>query len=157
MAITGAPFASIAVLIGGTEFRWADVKRDDDFIRGLLAKEEEFWNYHVLRGIEPPADGSEATKTLLRKLHPADTGAVTELPVEAMQWADQLAIAKSTITEAEADKLLAENRLKQAIGDASIGTLRDGRAFSYKQQTRKAHQVAESTFRVLRPIKAGAR
>lgn len=152
LAVTDRPWGSLAVLIGGVEFRYADIKRHDGFIAQLMDLEAEFWG-KVQRGEEPEADGSDATTSLLRELYPKDTGATIELPPEALDWAAELGTTKAEIKRLEEVKILNENRLKQALGDATMGTLRDGTAFTYKLQERKEFISKATSFRVLRQKK----
>lgn len=153
LGITGAAWGSIAVLIGGVKFRYADIKRDDAFIAGLFEREEQFMK-DVRAGREPAADGSESTKRLLARLHPADTGETIELPVDAIEWANKLEAAQDDESAAKKRKAEAQNLLKQAIGAATFGTLRDGRVFSLKKQTMPEHVRHASEYRVLRKVGA---
>lgn len=149
LAITGAEWGSLAVLIGGSEFRYADVKRDDNFIKVLMEREAEFWD-NVLRGREPLADGSDATKDILRRLYPKDNGETIDLPPEAIEWDQIRAHAALAMKEAESLKKDAENKIKQAIGPATYGVLRNGVRYSFKTQSREAYSVEAGEFRVLR-------
>jgi len=149
MMVTGLRWGSIAALIGGFTFKYADVLRDEAFIAKLRQAEVEFLDA-VERGDPPAADGTSATKAVLARLYPKDTGEIVTLPPDALDWHAQLVSAKKAIKAAEAEKLEAENALKAALEDASVGTLPDGTTYSWRYQKRSAHLVAESEFRVLR-------
>jgi len=148
LMVTGAEWASIAALVGGNRFMWADIKRDDELIAMLRKLEIEFWE-RCLNGNPPPVDGSESTKELLGRLYPKDTGEVVELPAEAAQWDKDMRLASALAKEAKALKGAASNQLKAALGGATVGVL-EGVTYSWRHQTRRAHQVRESEFRVLR-------
>jgi predicted phage-related endonuclease len=152
LAVTGWQWGSFAVLIGGNKFHWCDVERNDSFISALVEQEEAFLD-RVKRGDPPPADASDSAKHVLSKLYAKDTGESVRLADECLRWADEWRSAKKCIVEYEKSKQLAENKLKEAIGNASIGILPDGTAISWKLQHRSAYTVDACDFRVLREIK----
>jgi len=149
LMVTGAKWGSIAALVGGNRFMWADIPRDEELIAMIRTLEIEFWN-RVLTQDPPPVDGSQSTKELLARLYPKDTGEVIELPVDALEWDAQRLQADAHIKEWKAKKDEAENKLRAALGDATVGLVSGGLSYSLKYQKRRAHQVAESEFRVLR-------
>lgn len=143
-------YGSIAALIGGNHFKWCDIPRNNDFINKILMPAlTEFWG-RVERQEPPPIDGSESAKAFLAQLYPKDVGTTIALDGEAVDWDAELEEAKATIKDAEAKKLLAENRLKAAIGENSAATLPNGLVYTFKAQSRGEHIVKASTFRVLR-------
>lgn len=152
IGVLGSDKGSIAILGSFRSFHYKDVERHDPFIELLHEKINAFW-WHVDNRVPPTADGSDATAAALKRLYPKDTGVTIFLPAESSTWAADLAQAKADIKDAEARESLAKNQLAAAIGDATFGRLPDGTAFSYKQQKRAAHVVAESEFRVLRKVK----
>lgn len=152
LAVTGMPWGSLAALVGGTEFKWADVQRNDAFIETLIEREQQFMR-DVATGNEPEVDGSESTKRMLKALYPTDDGTTIELPPEATDWANELEQAKAVAKEAKARETAAGNLIRNALGTATMGTLRDGRAFTFKHQKTKAYSVSEREGRILRPKK----
>jgi putative phage-type endonuclease len=151
-AVTGLKWGSFAVLIGGQKFRWCDVERHDRFISYLIEKEAEFWD-RVIRGIPPSVDASDSSREVLSRLYPRDTGETIELPPEAIAWDEQLQFAKAEIKAAEHRKQDAENKLKAAIGNATIGLLPGGGGYTWKASERKGYIVEPTTVRTLRRIK----
>jgi putative phage-type endonuclease len=149
LMVTGAKWGSIAALVGGNRFMWADIPRDEELIAMLRKLEVEFWN-RVLTQTPPPVDGSQSTKELMARLYPRDTGEVKELPIDAVEWDVARIEADAAIKEWKMRKDTAENQLRDALGDATVGVLPGGVSYSLKYQKRRAHQVAESEFRVLR-------
>jgi putative phage-type endonuclease len=152
LAVTGMEWGSFAVLIGGQKFRWCDVERHDRFISYLIEKEAEFWD-RVIRGIPPSVDASDSSREVLSRLYPRDTGETIELPPEAIAWDEQLQFAKAEIKAAEHRKQDAENKLKAAIGNATIGLLPGGGGYTWKASERKGYVVEPTTVRTLRRIK----
>jgi putative phage-type endonuclease len=149
MAVSGLRWTTLVVLIGGQKLRWFDIARNERFIVAMIAKEQAFWQ--KVTDEEPPeVDGSEQTAKVLGKLFPEDDGEAEVLPQESLDWDRELVEVKVELAKLEERKRLAENHLRLAIGAASMGILPDGTVYTNKQQTRAAHSVAESTFRVLR-------
>lgn len=156
LAVSGALWGSIAALIGGMIFVWADLERDQALIDKLIELEDEF-RLRLELSEPPPADGSESTKEVLKKLYPKDTGEVIQLPSESADWHAGLAAAKLARDKAEADFDLYSNLLKQAIGSATAGILPNGEQYTYRQQSRKEMVMPYCEFRVLRHSKGGGR
>lgn len=152
LAVTGMPWGSLAALVGGTEFKWADVQRNDEFIKQLIDLEEQFMR-DVAAGNEPEPDGSESTKRMLKALYPTDDGTTIELPPEAADWANELEKAKADAKDAKARETAAGNLIRNALGTATMGTLRDGRAFTFKNQKTAGYMVKPREGRILRPKK----
>lgn len=125
MAVTGYEAWYIAVLIGGNTFVYKRIERDEELIAQLIGIEKDFWENHVLAGIPPLLDGSEASGELLKKLHPmAEEGTETELPLEADDLLEQLGTAKDEEKAASERVKEIENRLKAMLGEHEAGMAR---------------------------------
>ncbi len=123
LAVTGYTFGSIAVLIGGQEFRWMDIRRDTTFINDILIPQErDFWN-GVLSGEEPEVDATASAGQALATLHPGGENERISLPPEAGDWDERRETINSELKQLEQEKSLLTNRFKQAIGDADSGEL----------------------------------
>lgn len=149
MMVWGTAVASIAALIGGSTFVWADVTADPEFQEMLYAELEAFWK-RLEAQEPPPIDGTPGTRELLKKLYAKDSGEVIALPSEAMEWDEKIAELKAQQKVIEEELARHENMLIQRLGTASAGSLPNGTMWTYKSQTRAAHMVKESTYRVLR-------
>jgi putative phage-type endonuclease len=150
MMVTGCQWGSIAALIGGSKFVYADIPRDEEMIALLKAREAEFWQ-RVLDNRPPEADGSESARETLRKIYPRETSVDTiALPPEALEWAERLEEAKERESLAKADIAAYGNKLRQAIGEASAGVLSNGTVYTYKAQNRAGYVVEPGSSRVLR-------
>ena len=69
MYVTGAPYAYVATLFNGNEFRWYKVERDNRFIALILEAGDEFMRR--LREDDPPEMGSgQPSVRAFKKLHP---------------------------------------------------------------------------------------
>lgn len=70
MAVTGKRTWYIAAVILGKEFIYRKLEWDDEIIDGIIAKEEQFWNEYVTKGILPPPDGSKACDEIIDQYFP---------------------------------------------------------------------------------------
>jgi predicted phage-related endonuclease len=121
----------------------------------MIEREEIFWDC-VQRDVPPPADASKSTSYALARLYasPDETAEPVILDIEFLDKAERRRELNRIIKEAEAELVGIDNQIKSAIGEAVIGYLPDGSGFSWKKQIRKSYVVPESSFRVLREIKA---
>lgn len=149
LAVTGLAWGSLAVLIGGQQFRWIDLKRNDAFIEKLIQAEDEFW-WRVKNLNPPPPDNTKSSADALAILFPKETEDTIALPGEFSEADAAIVEANDLIKKAEATILDAQNKLKAAIGVHAFAFLPNGVRYSWKQQTRPSFTAPETTFRVLR-------
>jgi putative phage-type endonuclease len=154
LAVTGFTWGSVAVLIGGTEFRYFDLERNEDYIAELEHACTDFWGT-VERREQPPVDRTKATEAALKRLHPLDDGSAVHLGAEIAELYDELRIAKGFLKEMEWAERGLQNEIRAAMGESTFGLLPDGRLLSLKHQTISPHTVQHTgaTFRVLREEK----
>lgn len=119
MAVTGMPVTYLPTLHLGfsTEFEVHEVPRDEDDIRLLTDLARTFWHDHVLTGVPPDTDGSDATATALRHAWPNPADDAVEADDELAGTVANLLIAKADAKEIAAAIAELENRVKAAIGD----------------------------------------
>ena len=151
LAVTGMPWGTIVVLIGGQYMRWFDQERNEKFIAAMIAREIEFWDL-VTAVVPPPPDGSVACTETLKRLYPDDSGEIVALPREAAEWDEDLEVIKADLHNQAAAQRLLENKIKAALGSATVGVLPNGDSYTWKKQTshHAAKEAYQSTFRVLR-------
>lgn len=125
LAVTGYKGAFIAVLIGGNQFKWKFVERDEELIAMLIQLETEFWG-HVQSNVPPSIDGSEASVKFLSERFPDSVPqSRLELPQEAALLIEQYNIACEEVEKHTEKKQEAENLLKQLLGENEAGTVQD--------------------------------
>lgn len=122
MAVTGYKGAYIAVLIGGNSFKWKFVERDEELISMLIRLESDFWG-HVQNNTPPPIDGSEATAKFLADKFAECNSGVTTLPDSAADIIAQYDTVSAKLDELTEQKRLAENQLKEMLGNNECGTV----------------------------------
>lgn len=125
MAVTGYKAAYIAVLIGGNSFKWKCIERDDELISMLVQLESDFWQ-HVQDGTPPPLDGSAASaKFLAERFANSRPASHIDLPDKAADLLRQYDEACEQLESITEQKQLAENLLKEMMGENEIGTAGD--------------------------------
>lgn len=155
MAVTGADRAYIAAIIGGVDFKWARIERDNSFIAVLLEQLEAFWR-RVEEDSPPPADGLEDTKKALNALRmkARQSEVVIELPIEFAELDEKRERFIQTIKELESSKEEIDNRIRAFMAErdepATMGVLRNGVSYSWKIQHRAGYTTQPTDFPVLR-------
>jgi len=122
MYVVGAEISVIATLVGGNQFLWTTMDRNDKFIDAMVEKLTLFW--HMVESNEMPMAG-DLDLDLVKKLTETDPDVTTVLPFEALHWAAQVSEAKEKIKEWEGFKKAAEVRIWGALGEAAVGELPD--------------------------------
>lgn len=124
LGVTGLEFGYLAALIGGQKFVHSPrVEADHDFIDWLFQEEVRFWEDHVMTGVAPPIDGSEATSRYLDLRYPNATAGPIMLGEAGVEWVRMHDAAKAKIKEGELEKALADNNLKALLGDSERGSI----------------------------------
>lgn len=121
MAVLGVDYGYFAVLIGGQKFQYKLVERNDKIIDSLIQIEDEFWNKHVVPGIPPMIDGSDASSDLLNQLYPVSSPA-TEVILDDKQagLVQRLVAAKEEAALAAEQVKRYENELKAIMGENEL-------------------------------------
>ena len=153
LAVTDAPLGSIGALVGGQEFLWCDIARDEDFIIQLREVERVFWE-SLKTGTPPPIDGTDATRATLKALYARDTGDCATLGGDAIEWDNDLLAIKERIKAVnhplKREEARLENLFIAAIGHASAATLPNGVVYTYRTTDRAGYSVQPTSFRSLR-------
>jgi putative phage-type endonuclease len=153
LAVTGFRWGSFGASMPDGTFLAIDMMRNEDFITMAVEKATAFMEC-VTSDTWPPVDGSEWTKLALKAMFPMDSGEEVELPPEAEEWDRELREAKAQRKLAEEHEELMSNKLRAAIGAASIGRLPSGDCYTHHSQHRAEFVTKASSFRVLRLSKA---
>lgn len=132
MAVTGAKKTYIAALIGGNHFVYHVVERDEIMIAKIIAMEKYFWETHVIRGVEPVPDGSDATIDYFNSRFSNSNGETIELPQEALEVCEEYERLSQQLKELETAKNAAANQLKSYLKEAEIGKV-GNRKITWKQ------------------------
>lgn len=122
LGVTGKDKAYIAVLIGGNQFIWKEIERDDELINMIIDAEVNFWKTHVLGGVPPELDGSSAAEQYLKERYDcAQEGKEIVLPSSYKEMLEQYEQVKSDEKLLQTAKKDIENKIKAELKEAEAG------------------------------------
>ena len=133
LAVCDLPKAYVAVLIGGNNFRYEAISRDDETIQTIIALESNFWNNHVLTKTAPPVDST--SEKAISSMYPASNGTSIILPSEADRMIANIEECRTIEEEIKKAKAEAENGLKALLQDAECGKTPSGYSVRWKTST----------------------
>ena len=153
MACEQSKMGAYCGIIGGTDFRYGDIYRNDKFIESCLPIIDKFL-WHLDNDIMPPIT-APSDLGAVKLLHPDDNGTTVALDRVSLMWADLIDNIKSSEKNIKANKDLAEAWLRSAIGDATFGALPDGSILSLKTTSVKGYTkvMKPNKYRALRRSK----
>ncbi|MGH9892224.1 MAG: YqaJ viral recombinase family protein [bacterium] len=144
--------AILAGLVGGNSLRILIRERISMHatIEAVIALETRVWKC-IGNGDLPPFNGSESHIRALRAMHPKDNGQTISLPVESIEWDEELRGLQSAQSHTVKRIKELQRMLESAMDGNTYGELPEGRGvYSNRWQDRKGHEVKPSSFPVLR-------
>ena len=136
ISVMGYDYMYIAFLVMGVGFYWHKVEKNEDFIKALIEREEDFWTNNVLKEVPPQADGSESSLDTLSRMYPQSNDTLTvnlSCESEITEYLELKDIEKRT--KARMDEIKAH--IAQELEEASTGET-DKYIITYKTQTRES-------------------
>lgn len=153
MAVTDSTHCWLSVLHGGFGFAVYEIDWDDAAAADwdlLRTAGERLWLDHVVTGTPPAIDGSEATRRALEAVYadpePGERVSLDHLREEI----DDREYFKGEVKVLQDRIDVIDNQLREAIGDAEIGTIDDVPVLSYRWTERAGYIVAPTRYRSLR-------
>ena len=150
-------WGSIAVLIGGSDFRWMDYEANPEMLADMLPRLQAFWQ-NIVDGGKPPdatSDDLEAVKAMYPQSDPEkilEVGAEDAIEFR-LQWGMRQEAAEIK-RDAQAAYDGATTRLRSMIGENEEAILPDGAKFrlpTYEMgeltTTRKAYKCRKLFFK----------
>jgi len=122
MLVTGLKVAYIAVLIGGNDFRYFRVERNEKFLVKLEYELDKFWEL-VKTDTPPDPDAHPATTKALKEMYSEDNGKEITLDPSMYCWALKHEYGEQQEKRGKNQKELAKNWFREKMGDNSIGLL----------------------------------
>jgi len=116
LALTGAPWCDVAVLLPRGDFRIIRLDADEKVQRGIIAAAVAFWEDHVIPRKPPPMDASPAASRWLARM-PDDDEDVLEAGAELEEIIEKLSGVRTALDGLESSKALLENQAKAIIGE----------------------------------------
>lgn len=136
LAVSGYPRGSIAVMIGNSEFAFADVARNQTFIDALMTKIDEFWEY-VIKGEMPSYDPQHQDASTLGYLFDKYDCGQTTLDHDALGLVEKIHQMEEIKTCAEHTIDESKARLMMMLGVHTSGVLPNGKIVKFKNESRK--------------------
>jgi putative phage-type endonuclease len=134
MAVTGMQGAYVAALVGGNQFFYHFIERDDELIDMIIALEQKFWSY-VETDTAPPIDGSATARKYLNSLFPASTpSSCISLDDNCLKYIEDFEKYQEQENYYRELKEKSANELKILIGDNESATVTD-RLITWKNIT----------------------
>lgn len=122
MAVTGAGYWYISVLLGGNEAKWKRIERNEEDIQHLIMAETDFWK-RVEARTPPPVDGSDSCAAALSAQYKGgDPNYSIILPPDIDGVIASLEDDKAIMDALKKQITEKENRLKTLLGNAEEGT-----------------------------------
>ena len=116
MAVTGADYWYIAVLLGGNEAQWKKIDRNEDDINTLILEEKNFWDLVQTKN-PPPLDGSESCAEALRERYKESMN--VEVSLDGFdRLIDEINQDTETIEKLKENIQLRKNKIMNAMGSA---------------------------------------
>lgn len=162
--VTGHPVVMFGVLhlaFGRPAFRVYTFQPNADDIRTVMARATTFWNDHVLTGVAPDVDASQATTDALQAVFDADPDAapIAADPSLAMVL-ERIAANQQRITDCQRVIDEQKNIIREAMGthtELTLGVDAKGKPktiATWRTEQRAGYVVEPSSSRVLR-VKTG--
>jgi putative phage-type endonuclease len=117
MAVTDLPVWDVAVLHGGARFATYTVERDADLEEYLIDSLLGWWEAHIVRGVPPDMDSSDAWRVYIHKKHPQELLPMVPLEPEHHVLIERLAQTRQAENVMSALRTELESKLKSIIGD----------------------------------------
>lgn len=116
----------ICCLVGGNHYVYKEVPRNDEFINEqMVPAVMHFWSM-VESNSAPAPDGSESSSETIKAVYgTSEPGLQIALPSEAENLLKQLEDVKQTEKIVAQNKTEIENKLKNLLGTAEVGTIGD--------------------------------
>jgi predicted phage-related endonuclease len=143
--VLGMDLLYYAVLLEGCHFRWHSLKRHEAMLSRMLPKLDAFWE-SINRGEYPNVDGSEATARSLAMRYATPTAGLIELDEELLALGDEYDQILERGRKDEKRQLAIQNRIKEALGDKTVGVLPDQSGFGWKMNgkgSRRFQRIAK--------------
>lgn len=120
MAVTGFKRWWIAVLIGGNNFKYKCIERNEGDINLIIESGREFWKM-VEDNVMPAVTGSENSTKALQGIYKETKDETKELPLEANTYVEKYEEAKANKYKWAEEETLAKNQLCALLGHAENG------------------------------------
>jgi putative phage-type endonuclease len=119
MMATETQSADLAVLFSGQEFAAYTIHRDSDVDAVIQQRVHDWWQRHIIQGIQPAPDGSDSATKYLAKKFARGIEKTLEATDQVREWVAQRQEAVEKEKAAKTAKTQAENLIKDFMGEAT--------------------------------------
>lgn len=151
MLVTGALRGVIIAQFGFDELGHAWIDRDAEIQEEIIKRCVTFWK-RVQGELPPPEVDAHPATTAALKRRNVQAKAI-ELSSDVRDWSDRLANVERYIKQNEAEAQDLRNKIRAAMGDASMGLFIDGSGWAIRQQPESEFTVKKKAHTVMRRIK----
>ncbi len=134
LLVTGLQKAFVAVLIGGNQFKYLEVERDEEVISTIVTLSVEFWNKHMVTDVPPAVNSND--NEILSRLYPRSQASTVEFSEDMQEVFEQYEAAKLLIDQGKKAKEEAEAKIKASLKDNDTALCAGWKA-TWKSSTRK--------------------
>ncbi|MGG3456677.1 YqaJ viral recombinase family protein [Paenibacillus rhizolycopersici] len=134
MAVLGAERWYVAVLIGGWDFQWRVIERDDHLIANLITIEQAFWQHNVLDRNLPQVTSQDTD--LLNQMYPLSRGTSVEISEIYYDLIKTLLDTKKVLKQAEDAHEDAKNKVKKLMGENELALWQGEKFCTWKSNAR---------------------
>jgi putative phage-type endonuclease len=146
LSVSGFDRWHLAACVGGNSLKLYVIERDPEMVEMIVEGEAKFWEF-VEKGEAPSLDYQHATALpLLKKMYPGTDGSTIQLPPEAealhyarLDFDEQAKLMDKGVDAAKA-------RILHMMGNASVGVLPNGGAYTRKLIERDGYTVDPSKY-----------
>lgn len=117
MFVTGLALAVVVACIGGTDYRALDVVADSEIQETLLDLGRTFWEGHVLTGVPPDPDASEACRKAISSRHRKVSADMIPASRELVEMARKHKMLGVSLASLKEEREAIGNALRLAIGE----------------------------------------
>lgn len=117
-AVTGLMRWDVAALFGAAEYRQFRLEFSAEQCAALREAVAEWWGRHIVRGEQPPIDGSGEARSWLAQAFPRNEKPLRAANLTEARTLGRLAAARAAAEAAEAECERLGNEVRAAIGDA---------------------------------------
>lgn len=117
--LTGRDWCDV-VLLAHMGIRIVRIEADPDLFADLVTAAATWWQRHIVEGVEPAPDGTDAYRRHLAAKFPNTADVELVATPEQALLLDELRAAKAACDAADEHKTAVENRIRAAMGEASV-------------------------------------
>ena len=117
MFVTELPLAVVVACVGGTDYRALDVPADLEIQQSLFDLGREFWEQHVLTGVPPDPDASEACRKAISSRHRKVSADMIPASRELVEMARKHKMLGVSLASLKEEREAIGNALRLAIGE----------------------------------------